>query len=117
MKLRPRTDTPGRPKTGIPHPSDSSRYSRREPRIMATPTATEIVTLINNAIIAHETSLTAAGRLIPIAGLPRPLPTTVVSQYVTDPYKGDFNPADKGESILFNKATEALKDSDKFTFN
>ena len=117
MKLRPRKDTPGRPKTGIPTPSDLSRYSRRNPRIMTTPTAAEILILIDNAIIAHEASLTAAGRLIPAAGLPRALPTPVLCQYVTDPYKGDFNPADKGGSILFNKATEALKDSDKFTFN
>ena len=105
MKLRPRTDTPGRTKTGIPHPSDTSRYSRRETEIMTTPTAAEIITLIDNAIIAHEASLAAAGRLIPLAGLPIPVPTSVVSQYVTDPYKGDFNPADKGGSILFNRAT------------
>ena len=120
MELRPRKDKAGRPTTGIPTPSTStSRYRRQSPRTMtSTPmNAAQITALIDKAIAAHEASLTAAGRLIPAAGLPRALPTPVLCQYVTDPYKGDFNPADKGGSILFNKATEALKDADKFTFN
>ena len=38
-------------------------------------------------------------------------------QFVTDPYKSDFNPGDKNGSILYNKATEALQETAQFTFS
>ena len=101
MELRPRKETPGKPSTRIP----TSRYIRRTPRSMSSTamTAAEITALINTAIAAHEATLTAAGRLAPVAGPAGGTSTPVLCQYVTDPYKGDFNPAEKGGAILLTK--------------
>ena len=62
-------------------------------------TPAEINALIQTAIAAHEASLTAAGWLVPVSGPAGGAPSPVLCQYVTDPYKGDFNPAEK--RVLF----------------
>ena len=84
-------------------------------------TADEIKALIADAIIAHEGTLTLAGRLVSAAATGGPPPIapvpTVSCKFVTDPYKGNFNPAERRGAALFNKATDPLKDTDTFTFN
>ena len=79
-------------------------------------TEAEINDRIADAITAHKIALTNAGRLITAPGGEN-VSTSSMCQYVNDPYKGHFNPGDKIGSILFNKATEPLKDKNKFTFN
>ena len=109
MILRPRKEKDRRQKSRIP-----------TPRSMAL-TADEVKACIVDASIAHEATLTLTGRLVPavVAGGPPSVApiSLVLCKCVTDPYKGNFNPADKGGTILVNKATDPLKDTDKFTFN
>ena len=115
MPLRSGKVTPGRKASRIPTPRQTMVSQA------------EVEALIAAALNAHEATLTASGRLLPVeppggrlpAPAPAPAPTTgvLLCQYVTDPYKGDFCPGEKGGAILFNKATEELKESEKFTFN
>ena len=42
---------------------------------------------------------------------------SISSLYVTDPFKTDFNPAEKHGASLFSKVIEELPDKDKFTLN
>ena len=44
-------------------------------------------------------------------------PKSVTFQFVTDPYKSDFNPGDRHGASLYNKATETLKEYEQFTFS
>ena len=46
-----------------------------------------------------------------------PASPTSVTTYVTDPFKGDFNPADKHGASLFKTATEPLPEKDRFSLN
>ena len=55
----------------------------------------------------------AAGTLVAPTSVPSPRSVT----YVTDPYKGDFNPADKHGASLFRTATEPLPEKDRFSLN
>ena len=56
-------------------------------------------------------SMIAAGTLVAPTASPRSV------TYVTDPYKGDFNPADKHGASLFKTATEPLPEKDRFSLN
>ena len=98
MKLRPRKNTPGRPKTRIPKSRTPSRRMSS-----TTLTSAEINALIQTAIATHEAALTVAGRLVPVFGSGGGAPPPVLYQYVTDPYKGDFNLAEKGEQFYLIK--------------
>ena len=49
--------------------------------------------------------------------LATPASPTSVTTYVTDPFKGDFNPADKHGASLFKTATEPLPEKDRFSLN
>ena len=49
--------------------------------------------------------------------LVNPASPTSVTTYVTDPFKGDFNPADKHGASLFKTATEPLPEKDRFYLN
>ena len=44
-------------------------------------------------------------------------PVAPSTLYASDPYKTDFNPAEKHGASLFSKATEELPDKDKLTLN
>ena len=56
-------------------------------------------------------AMIASGALVNLAS-----PTTVTT-YVTDPFKGDFNPADKHGAFLFKTATEPFPEKDIFFLN
>ena len=87
-------------------------------------TATDVSALIAQALLNQEQSWTASGRLVS-AGLPSSVPvqqpypnmSSQFCQFVTDPYKSDFNPGDKNGSILYNKATEALQETAPLNFS
>ena len=49
--------------------------------------------------------------------LTNPASPTSVTTYITDPFKGDFNPADKHGASLFKTATEPLSEKDRFSLN
>ena len=51
------------------------------------------------------------------SGTLNPASPTSVTTYVTDPFKGDFNPADKHGASLFKTATEPLPEKDRFSLN
>ena len=53
-------------------------------------------------------AMIAAGTLVAPAASSRSV------TYVTDPFKGDFNPADKYGASLFKTATEPLPEKDRF---
>ena len=115
MQLRSRKEKPGRKESRIPTPRSTMV------------TQAEVQALIADALRAQEIALTTSGRLLPVpppgsrppapAPAPAPTPGVLLCQYETDPYKGDFCPGEKEGAILFNKAIEELKESEKFTFN
>ena len=62
-------------------------------------------------------AMLAAGTLATPGALATPASPTSVTTYVTDPFKGDFNPADKHGASLFKTATEPLPEKDRFSLN
>ena len=91
-------------------------------------TAEAIQAMISTALNQQEATWSASGRLLPAGGNVNieNVETTSVAespqksvhfQFVTDPYKSDFNPGDRHGSSLYNKATETLKEADQFTFS
>ena len=91
-------------------------------------TVDEIQTIFLNDLRQQEENCSASGHLLSSGGnvnvenvettpVAYSIPKTSNSQFVTDPYKSDFNPGDGDEASLYNKATEALKEADQFTFS
>ena len=84
--------------------------------------------MILNALRQQEENWSASGCLLPSGGnvnienaettpVAESIPKLTNSQFITDPYKMDFNPEDRHGASLYNKATETLKEADQFTFS
>ena len=79
---------------------------------MASSTDTDFEAKVNAEVAKVIARMMAAGTLVSPTST-----SSTPSLYVTDPYKTDFNIAEKHGASLFSKATEELPDKDKFTLN
>ena len=94
---------------------------------MTSLTSEQVQAMINAALKEQLETLQDAGRIVdPAAPAANPITqqaatpvasTTSTSQFVTDPYKMDINPADKQGLALYNKATEPLPDKEKLSLS
>ena len=106
----------------------SKKIISKEPSVssassMTSLTSDQVQAMINAALKEQLETLQGAGRIVdPAAPAANPItnqaatpvaPATTTSQFVTNPYKMDINPAEKQGLDLYNKATEPLPEKEK----